>query len=104
MVRAAALAVLLAVLLATAPPALAFNPIATIVCAPAEEMTLRLRREHGSERMGQGVRSHDQVMELWSAKNGAWALVIAYASGQSCIVAMGEAWEASPVPVEADPA
>ncbi|WP_302478001.1 hypothetical protein [Ruegeria arenilitoris] len=31
-------------------------------------------------------------MEVWTSRSGAWTMVITYANGTSCIVAMGEDW------------
>lgn len=37
----------------------------------------------------QGLRNPDQIMEIWEDRQGDWTLVIAYANGNRCIVAMG---------------
>jgi hypothetical protein len=69
------------------------SPIAEVVCAPSEEMQGRLERTQGVVRSAVGVRDPDQVMEVWTSPDGGrWALVVAYAAGTSCIVAMGEHW------------
>lgn len=85
---------------ATIPPLPASagpSPIADLLCAPRKQMTEKLERQFGVRRQGVGMRSPDQVMELWSKPdNGDWTLVIAYATGTSCIVAMGEHWTALP--------
>lgn len=84
---------------AVATPVAAATPIAEVVCAPSEEMAQRLTQQHGVTRQGLGLRDPDSRMELWSSqKTGDWTLVVAYASGRSCIVAMGRYWE------ETDPA
>ena len=44
----------------------------------------------GEDRVLTGLRGPEQVMELWRSDRGDWTLVMRYASGQSCIVAMGE--------------
>ncbi|WP_298847375.1 hypothetical protein [uncultured Ruegeria sp.] len=31
-------------------------------------------------------------MEVWTDQNGDWTMVVTYATGTSCIVAMGEHW------------
>ena len=41
-----------------------------------------------------GLRGPEQVMELWTGADGDWTLVVTYASGTSCIVAMGQDWQA----------
>lgn len=80
------------VVLLGAAPAHASSPIAEVICAPSDQMTQRLQRRLGAERRASGIRSPEEVMELWTDPQGAWAMVISYASGQSCIVAMGDAW------------
>ena len=65
------------------------GPIAEIICAPTEQMTRRLETQFGAERAWQGLRSPEEVMELWEDKRGDWTLVIARANGTLCIVAMG---------------
>lgn len=88
-------------LAASLAPAAAESPIAEVVCAPSAEMRDRLTRDYGATLSGQGLRDSDSVMELWSSARGDWTLVVAYASGLRCIVAMGEAWDTIPRP---DPA
>lgn len=65
------------------------GPIAEILCAPTAQMRQRLETEFGAERAWQGLRTPDQIMELWEDRRGVWTLVIAYANGRVCIVAMG---------------
>ncbi|MEO1679249.1 MAG: hypothetical protein AAFU80_13945 [Pseudomonadota bacterium] len=65
------------------------GPIAQILCAPSAEMRDKLRGQFGADRIWQGLRSPDEVVELWEDERGDWTLVIAYANGNVCIVAMG---------------
>lgn len=81
----------LLILLCLAGPAAA-NPIADVICEPTARMKDKLTRQLHSERQSMGLRGPEQVVEVWTDKRGDWAMVITYASGQSCIVAMGEAW------------
>lgn len=74
-------------------PATASSPIANLICAPRDEMVQRLSGTYGESPMGMGVRDVDTVMEVWATPgSGDWTLVLTYASGNSCIVAMGEDW------------
>ena len=68
------------------------NPIGEVLCAPSSEMTQRLSL-YGHEREAAGLRGREQVMEVWTDGQGDWTMVVRYASGTSCIVAMGEAWQ-----------
>lgn len=74
-------------------PASAQSPISDIVCAPSDEMRQRLTRDHGATLSGTGLRDAESVVELWSSERGDWTLVVSYATGLRCIVAMGEAWD-----------
>ncbi len=85
-----------AALLILARPAASFTPIAEILCEPRAAMVERLERQHGERPIGQGLRSHEEVMELWGDGSGGWTLVMTYATGNSCIVAMGEDWQDMP--------
>ena len=76
------------------------TPIAEVLCAPTAQLQTRLERQMGTTRTAIGMRSPEQVMEVWTDKRGDWTMVVRYASGTSCIVAMGEEWTEIPVPAE----
>lgn len=78
-----------------APAAQAQSPIAEVICAPRDQLIARLRQAHGAELQGQGIRNEDAVIEVWADPKGDWTLVQNWASGQSCILAMGFGWEAA---------
>ena len=75
-----------------ATPSVASSPIADILCAPTKQMQAKLTQQFRSEQIAAGMRGPDQIMEVWTDKRGDWALVVTYATGTSCIVAMGEHW------------
>jgi hypothetical protein len=69
--------------------------IAEVVCDTRDRMERKLERVYNAEPMGRGLRGPDVLMELWASRaTGDWALVQTYLDGRSCIVAMGEDWEA----------
>ncbi len=70
----------------------AANPIAEVICAPTPQMTQRLTHQQGVTKRAVGLRSPEEVMEVWTDAEGDWTMVISYASGTSCIVAMGAHW------------
>jgi hypothetical protein len=74
--------------------ALGAPPIAEVVCAPRAELETRLTRDLRATLSGAGLRDKDAVMQIWTDPQGRWTLVQRYASGLSCILAMGDAWEA----------
>ena len=81
------------ILCAFAVPLQAASPVAELICAPSEEMRSRITTQFGQHLASRGIRDPDQTMELWSSPRGDWTLVISYASGRRCIVAMGEHWD-----------
>jgi predicted methyltransferase len=84
--------VALALLIAAAAPAAATTPIAEVICEPTHRMTEKLSRQFGASPRAWGTRGPEQVMQVWTDRSGDWTLVVAYATGTSCIVAMGENW------------
>jgi hypothetical protein len=75
-----------------APAAQAKSPIAEVICEPTARMHEKLELQFGSERVATGVRGPEQLMEVWTSKSGDWTMVVTYATGTSCIVAMGQDW------------
>ncbi|WP_299617792.1 hypothetical protein [uncultured Tateyamaria sp.] len=66
-----------------------------VSCDDSARMLLMLTEILGAERQGMGLRDPDTVLEVWvSPRDGEWMIVQNYANGTSCIVAMGEHWEA----------
>lgn len=82
----------LALIALVVPSAAQASPIGDVLCAPSEELRDRLTRQYGSARQASGLRGREQVMEVWTDQRGDWTMVVRYASGTSCIVAMGEHW------------
>ncbi len=82
----------LSIALMLAVPAQAKSPIAEVICEPTARMHDKLTRQFGSHRVATGVRGPEQIMEVWTSRSGAWTMVVTYATGTSCIVAMGESW------------
>jgi len=77
-----------------AGPVGATTPIAEMLCSLRSDMHTRLAVQFRAERAAVGIRDADSVMEVWTEPGtGDWTMVVTYASGTSCIVAMGRAWE-----------
>lgn len=66
------------------------GPLAQVLCAPAQDMRHRLETTYRAAPAWAGLRGPDEVLQLWQDAEGAWALIIAYAGGSWCIVAMGD--------------
>ncbi|MGI3170496.1 hypothetical protein ACRARG_15200 [Pseudooceanicola sp. C21-150M6] len=88
------LALSIALVLSAAP--LTANPIAEVICEPKARMEQKLATSLGSTRHSMGLRGPEQIVEVWTDQQGDWTMVITYATGQSCIVAMGESWIETP--------
>lgn len=76
----------------SAPPADAADPLGQVICAPSSDMTLRLSGRLKAQKTASGMRSPEEILEVWTDDHGAWAMVVRYASGTACIVAMGDDW------------
>ncbi|WP_428926007.1 hypothetical protein [Marinibacterium sp. SX1] len=83
----------LIMLMPCATPALAVSPLAEVVCDETGRMRDKLQRQFGTRQQATGLRGPEQVMELWTDRRGDWTMVVTYATGRSCIVAMGEHWQ-----------
>lgn len=98
MVRSSALlfAFSCACAVASTAPAGADTPIAEVICAPTDQLERRLASGMGSARQATGLREPNEVFEVWTDARDNWTLVARYATGTSCIVAMGEHWARQP--------
>lgn len=76
-----------------AAPAAAETPLAEILCEPTSRLSEKLAVQHGGARFARGTQGPDQILEVWTDERGNWTLVVTYATGVSCIVAMGENWD-----------
>lgn len=74
-------------------PAQAKSPIAEVLCEATPRLYDKLTRHFSSERVATGMRGPEQIMEVWSSDRGDWTMVVTYATGTSCIVAMGQDWQ-----------
>lgn len=77
-------------------PTVAQAQMTDLSCDDSARMTDRLTKVVGAERQGTGLRDPDTLLEIWVARgSGDWMIVQNYANGTSCIIAMGEHWEAA---------
>lgn len=76
-------------------PTLASAKMSDVSCDDSTRMLSMLTEVLGAERQGMGLRDPETMPEVWvSPQDGEWIIVQNYANGSSCIVAMGENWEA----------
>lgn len=77
-------------------PATSQARIADVSCDDRSRLTETLSGTMGAERRGAGLRDPETMLEVWvTPHSGDWLIVQHYAGGTSCIVAMGEHWEAA---------
>jgi len=82
--------------IAAALPTLASAKMGDVSCDDSARMTNMLIEVLGAERQGMGLRDPETMLEVWvTRRSGDWMIVQNYANGTSCIVAMGEHWEAT---------
>lgn len=76
-------------------PALAQAQMSNVSCDDSTRMVETLTNSLGATRQGMGLRDPETMLEIWvTQRNGDWIVVQNYSNGTSCIVAMGEHWEA----------
>ncbi|MEM9248119.1 MAG: hypothetical protein AAGB05_05395 [Pseudomonadota bacterium] len=77
-------------------PTLAQANMADVSCDDSARLLTKLTEVLGAERQGVGLRDPETMLEIWVTRSsGDWIIVQNYANGTSCIVAMGEHWEAT---------
>lgn len=85
-----------ALALCFALPSHAEARLSDVSCDDSPRLVSMLKNDLGAERQGTGLRDPETMLEVWVTKrSGEWMIVQNYANGTSCIVAMGEHWEAS---------
>lgn len=89
----AALGLVGAVALAAPTPAEAQFTVHPMACEARVSMVDKLKSQYGETRRGAGLQSDTGIVELYVADDGSWTLLLTLPNGQSCPVAVGEAWE-----------
>lgn len=80
-------------------PSLAFAG----ACAPREVVLERLAQSYGETRQSIGLGPENQMVEVFASDaTGTWTIVVTRASGMSCLMASGQAFEtlAEALPVD----
>jgi hypothetical protein len=77
-------------------PGIAQANLSDLTCDDSVRLNETLTDVMGAKRQGQGLRGPGTVLEVWvKARTGDFMIVQNYANGTSCIVALGEHWEAT---------
>lgn len=64
-----------------------------IACSERDIVVGQLAEHYGETRRGIGLAANNTVMEIYASDSGSWTITITLASGQTCLVASGEAYE-----------
>ncbi|MEM9221076.1 MAG: hypothetical protein AAGB11_01565 [Pseudomonadota bacterium] len=73
---------------------------ARTVCKDRSEIVKILSKKFKETQQAFGRQSDRRVLELYASPNGSWTAILTLPSGQSCVVASGEAWTTlPPVPI-----
>jgi hypothetical protein len=76
------------------------GPLGAPTCDRHGRLAEMLGQKFTEQPTGLGLQSNGQVLELFVANDGtSWTIVVTRPDGWSCIVAVGEHWEAVPDPV-----
>lgn len=94
-----ATALALALLLAIRTPA-----SAQTMCGARNQFLDQLAKGFSERPVAIGLVSNGSVLEVLASDNGSWTIIVTMATGNSCVVASGEAWENLPVAVKGRPA
>ncbi len=63
-------------------------------CAPRDVVVDRLAEKYGETRQSMGLGANNAVVEVFASdSSGSWTIIVTSASGVSCLVASGQAFE-----------
>ena len=62
-------------------------------CGDRNDLLTQLKDKYKETPTGIGMTGQGSVVELMTAENGSWTLVISFPNGRSCLMATGEGWE-----------
>ena len=61
-------------------------------CAEHKTITDKLSSKYNEQRSGMGLVGSSGMVELFTAQNGTWTIIVTQVDGTSCIVAAGNSW------------
>ena len=75
---------------------------AQTVCSNRTNFIKELSSQHREDPVAMGLAANGSVLEVLASKDGTWTILITSPNGTSCVVAVGENWEALKVNKTAD--
>lgn len=74
---------------------------AQVICLDRAALVQSLAAQLHQRQFGYGIVSNTVVVELYTAPDGSWTVVMTDVSGRSCILAIGQGWQTTlPAPGE----
>lgn len=71
-------------------------------CGPREAVVARLQQSFGETRQSIGLGANNALMEVFaSEQTGTWTITVTLASGTTCLIAAGQAFETLTEPLPA---
>jgi hypothetical protein len=62
-------------------------------CAPRDDLIAQLHARYYETRRAVALAANNSVLEVFAAESGSWTILVTQASGLSCLIASGEAFE-----------
>ncbi len=75
---------------------------AQTVCSTRTNFLNELLSQHKENPIAMGLAANGSVLEVLASKDGTWTILITSPNGTSCVVAVGDSWEALKVKQTAD--
>lgn len=89
---------LVAALLVVSAPVLA----QTQNCQPHADMVARLAADYAETRRSIALGANNTVVETFASESGSWTITVTTPGGPTCMVAAGQAWQATDDPLPND--
>lgn len=66
---------------------------AQTICSERDNFIKHLSKNHKEAPSLMGLSSNGSVVEVLTANNGSWTIIVTNPEGVACVVAAGEAWQ-----------
>lgn len=68
---------------------------ASTVCAKRDTIINSLNKSYGEQLNSAGLDNSGNLVEIFASPKGTWTILATTPSGHSCVMAVGESWEAN---------
>jgi hypothetical protein len=66
------------------------------ICGKHAQIARQLESDYSEKRLGLGLASNGAVLEVYTATDGNWTILMTFPDGRSCLMAEGEGWATTP--------